>query len=172
MPALNKHGRRSARGPARRGHANLLCIAPILTDDPRRGSSGPSSLRSLVFFRERADTHAAEFPSQVPSQLPSLTLRPQYITHNTIQPSQCSRTSPPPWNRKASESNGPSWRCCTSGRCFVWWSCLYFVYWVLLLSLLTFVILILLVSLVYVLCYVFVIYIVHLYAICSACLVA
>ena len=24
----------------RRGHANLLCIVPILTDDPRRGSNG------------------------------------------------------------------------------------------------------------------------------------
>ena len=25
----------------RRGHANLLCIVPILTDDPRRESSAP-----------------------------------------------------------------------------------------------------------------------------------
>ena len=27
----------------RRGHANLLCIVPILTDDPRRESTGQKS---------------------------------------------------------------------------------------------------------------------------------
>ena len=30
---------RLARHPLRRGHAHLLCIAPMLTDDPRRGSN-------------------------------------------------------------------------------------------------------------------------------------
>jgi len=30
----------------RRGHANLLCIVPILTDDPRRESYNPSQLKN------------------------------------------------------------------------------------------------------------------------------
>ena len=34
----------------RRGHANLLCIVPILTDDPRRESM---PLRVLVMFHGR-----------------------------------------------------------------------------------------------------------------------
>ena len=37
-----------------------------------------------LFLSDRTDAHAAEFPSEVPSQLPSLTPRPQHVTNNTI----------------------------------------------------------------------------------------
>jgi hypothetical protein len=31
----------------RRGHANLLCIVPILTDDPRRESNSPVARKCI-----------------------------------------------------------------------------------------------------------------------------
>ena len=36
----------------RRGHANLLCIVPILTDDPRRESKNAMSLANAIQIQE------------------------------------------------------------------------------------------------------------------------
>ena len=37
----------------RRGHANLLCIVPILTDDPRRESNSTNGRNTTVLLEER-----------------------------------------------------------------------------------------------------------------------
>ena len=34
----------------RRGHANLLCIVPMLTDDPRRESNVNSSVTTIIIY--------------------------------------------------------------------------------------------------------------------------
>ena len=38
----------------RRGHANLLCIVPILTDDPRRESMGELAKKCLLTLNSRS----------------------------------------------------------------------------------------------------------------------
>jgi hypothetical protein len=46
----------------RRGHANLLCIGPILTDDPRRGSYVPSSGTASHNEEQRATEPTSDHP--------------------------------------------------------------------------------------------------------------
>jgi hypothetical protein len=40
----------------RRGHANLLCIVPILTDDPRRESELRLQIRNRIVHAKRLHT--------------------------------------------------------------------------------------------------------------------
>ena len=49
----------------RRGHANLLCIVPILTDDPRRESkpASPATLRTSDMLSTRRGTSRARLIS-------------------------------------------------------------------------------------------------------------
>ena len=59
----------------RRGHANLLCIVPILTDDPRRESNG--MLGPLLRGRLLEDLQAVPVDTlsaahKYPNQLPRL----------------------------------------------------------------------------------------------------
>ena len=61
----------------RRGHANLLCIVPILTDDPRRESTGG------VHRRQSTITFLAQFQKL----LPRLALhRPKAFSRNAASP--------------------------------------------------------------------------------------
>ena len=73
----------------RRGHANLLCIVPILTDDPRRESDLLSAATARTGGRARQENHIVR--SAAPTQphdtrrgrsfltrAPALKLRPQH----------------------------------------------------------------------------------------------
>ena len=53
----------------RRGHANLLCIVPLLTDDPRRESDGFVSLNGLRRVHMLAFRKAAATPPGPPKSV-------------------------------------------------------------------------------------------------------